>query len=124
MMECRSYGLRCVCVAAGILVCAGSAWADGTVRPPRDYKGSLEEQAQEAIVIFTAGEKKGDAREDLILKISVKGNASRFAWIIPFPSKPEIAKEDPKLFKELFQIVPAGHTPILEQAFQLLLVRP
>jgi len=82
--------------------------------PPRDYKGSLEERAQEAIIIFHGSQTKGKAVEDLILKIRVQGSARKFAWVVPFPNEPTITKEDPKLFKELFAYVQARtrrHTP-------------
>ena len=79
--------------------------ADGKVVPPRDYKGSLEEKAQEAIIIFHSSETAGEATEDLILKIQVAGRADRFAWVVPLPKEPKIGKEDPKLFAELFSYV-------------------
>jgi len=81
------------------------ALADGKVVPPRDYVGSLEEKAQEAIIIFQPSDRPGEASEDLILKITVEGSAKNFAWIIPFPNEPDIAKEDEALFTELFDYV-------------------
>ena len=78
---------------------------DGKVIRPRNYKGSLEEKAQEAIIIFNGSEKPEQATEDLILKIQVEGEAASFAWVIPFPNEPEVKKEDPKLFSELFAYV-------------------
>ena len=78
------------------------AWADGKIVPPRDYKGSLEERGQEAILIFDRpGE--GKAIQDLILKVTIEGNAREFAWVIPFPNPPETFREDPALFSELFR---------------------
>jgi hypothetical protein len=83
-----------------------AALADGIVRPPRDYKGSLEEKAQEAIIIFR-GTNSGEATEDLILKVRVAGEAKSFGWVIPFPNRPEVEKEDARLFQELFDYVQA-----------------
>ena len=83
------------------------ALADGKVVPPRQYTGSLEERSQEAIIIFHGAEKAGEATEDLILKIEVEGDATEFAWIVPLPNDPKIAKEDPQLFRELFNYVQA-----------------
>ncbi len=80
-------------------------YADGLVIPPRDYKGSLEERAQEAIIILDRGNDTKTAIEDLILKIRVEGNAKQFAWIVPFPAAPETFKEDPEIFKEIFDYV-------------------
>lgn len=77
--------------------------ADGKVVPLRNYKGSLEERAQEAIIIFNSSRVPGEATEDLILKIRVEGDAEEFAWIVPFPTAPDTQPEDPKLFSELFR---------------------
>jgi hypothetical protein len=83
--------------------------ADGKLFPPRDYAGSIEERAQEAIITFHAGEKLGEAREDLILKVSVEAQAPArsFGWVVPFPSEPKTAPEDAVLFKEAFDYVEA-----------------
>jgi hypothetical protein len=96
------------CVFLLLVFAAQSVSADGFVVPPRDYKGSLEESAQEAIIIFHGSDKAGGATQDLILKIQVKGNAKHFAWIVPFPNEPKpIEKEDAALFRELFNYVEA-----------------
>lgn len=84
-----------------------SSLADGKVMPPRKYSGSLEERAQEAIIIFHGSKKLDDAVEDLILKISVTGDVDNFAWIIPFPKQPMVEEEDDRLFKEVFDYVEA-----------------
>jgi hypothetical protein len=82
--------------------------ADGKLVPPRDYKGSPEESFQEAVIVFQEGDEQRTAREDLILKITVHGDQlSTFAWIIPFPSAPDIQREDAALFRELFEYVEA-----------------
>lgn len=82
-----------------------SSKADGKVIAPRNYAGSLEERSQEAIIIFHSSEEPAEAKEDLVLKIQVDGRATQFAWVIPFPNQPEVGKEDPALFRELFQYV-------------------
>jgi len=84
-----------------------SALADGKLMPPRDYKGSLEESSQEAIIIFQGSTKMGGAVEDLILKITVHGEASTFGWVVPFPSEPRVTREDARIFKEVFDYVEA-----------------
>ncbi|MDP6114364.1 MAG: DUF2330 domain-containing protein [Planctomycetota bacterium] len=83
--------------------------ADGILRPykERDYTGSVEEKSQEAIIIFKGGDEKKRATEDIILKVTAAGDAKSFSWIIPFPKQPEISKEDPKLFKEVFSHIEA-----------------
>ncbi len=103
----RANAAAALCVLLSCSALLTPAWADGKLIAPRDYKGSLEEKGQEAIIIFHSSEEKGKATEDLILKISVVGNAKRFAWVIPFPNEPKITKEDPKLFGELFSDVEA-----------------
>jgi len=108
----RERGSRLVYYAIGALLClaAGTvcdALADGKLVPPRDYRGSLEEQAQEAVIIFHGSSVPGEAREDLILKITVAGGlpVSEFGWVVPFPQEPTVQREDAALFRELFDYV-------------------
>jgi hypothetical protein len=89
-------------VILAVLLGQVSLHADGKVVRPRDYHGSLEESAQEAIILFEPGSEGVSAVEDLILKISVTGNTNHFAWIVPFPNVPETTEESAKLFTELF----------------------
>ena len=106
-------------VALGVALfwlAAGVALADGKVVAPRDYKGSLEERAQEAIIIFNGAGTSGEATEDVILKIRVEGHVEKFAWIIPFPNEPTIEKESPKLFEELFSYVEARRASMYKKA--------
>ena len=58
----RPLGVVSVC-AVVFLAVAGGVLADGVMRPPRNYHGSLEERAQEAIIIFHASETPGGAVE-------------------------------------------------------------
>jgi Uncharacterized protein conserved in bacteria (DUF2330) len=90
-----------------------AARGDGMVMAPREYKGSLEELAQEAILVFHPGDEKRSATEDMILKIRVRGDVERFAWIIPLPTEPTTFPEDPALFQELHRYVQAR---LLEQS--------
>jgi hypothetical protein len=99
-----------VVAALGFWACTVAtprARADGMVVAPRDYKGSLEERAQEAIILFHAGEDGRQATEDMILKIRVEGAAESFAWVIALPDTPTTAAEDSKLFEELHRYVQA-----------------
>jgi len=90
-----------------VLLAPSTVAADGKVMPPAEYQGSLEERAQEAILIFHGSGEPGGATEDLILRIEVEGEADEFAWVIPFPAEPTIAKEESRLFRELFDYVAA-----------------
>ena len=93
-----------------LLICltiSTTALADGKIVPPRNYKGSLEEKAQEAIIIYNQGSGTTESTQDLILKIRVAGSADQFAWVVPFPNEPKAARENAKLFQELFQYVDA-----------------
>ena len=85
----------------------GSQWArgDGMLVRPKDYKGSLEERAQEALILFHAGDETRPATEDLILKIRVEGDTASFAWVVALPDEPTTAPEDGKLFEELHRYV-------------------
>ncbi|NQU25662.1 MAG: DUF2330 domain-containing protein [Candidatus Nealsonbacteria bacterium] len=98
--------------AAAVLPCQSPALADGKAIGPamfqgRPYEGSVEERSQEAIIIFHGSRTAGEAREDVILKIGVTGGVENFAWVVPFPDKPDVAKEDDKLFTELYDYVQA-----------------
>lgn len=96
--------LLCTLVFAAI---AGAARADGKVFAPVEYKGSLQERAQEAILLFHPGDEKTSATEDMILKIKVDGDVRNFAWVVPLPSEPTTGQEDAKLFEELHAYVQA-----------------
>lgn len=98
--------------AIAAVVCGPSLLADGMAVPRKLYKGvpyegSIEERAQEAIIIFQGSPTPGQATEDLILKISLQGDVEDFAWIVPFPNEPQAAKESPALFRQLHQYVEA-----------------
>lgn len=100
----------CFLIVASLAAWGGGArlaLGDGMVMAPREYKGSLEELAQEAILVFHPGDGKRSATEDMILKIRVRGDVERFAWIIPLPSEPTTSPEDPALFEELHRYVQA-----------------
>lgn len=85
--------------------------ADGKVirRQLEKYEGSLEESAQEAIIIYKDYE--DGAIENLILKIDVEGPDKDFAWVVPFPQVPKIYEEKSILFDELFNYVEYMRTP-------------
>jgi len=85
--------------------------ADGKVvrKQLEKYEGSLEESAQEAIIIYK--DYKDGAVENLILKIKVEGPDKDFAWVVPFPTPPKIYEEKSILFDELFNYVQYMATP-------------
>ena len=101
-----------VILLAGLLFCV--AWpqqldADGIVKGPRNYAGSLAETSQEAIIVFELGQQGQPSRQSLVLKIQVESDQplDQLAWIVPFPAEPEVAPASPQLFKELFDYVEA-----------------
>ncbi|MBI4229346.1 MAG: DUF2330 domain-containing protein [Planctomycetes bacterium] len=81
------------------------AGARACICAPRDYKGSHEETAQEAIVFWQEG------REDLVLKVDYRltpaqGEAlpASLAWVIPVPAVPDrYEEEDPDIFVDMFE---------------------
>ncbi|MFO7898460.1 MAG: DUF2330 domain-containing protein [Planctomycetota bacterium] len=108
----RAFGGIVVLALVIALAAAHPAGADGTMVGPKTvgtvpYDRSPQEEAQEAIIIFRAATDETPATEDLILKVSVKGDVDQFAWVIPFPRQPDISKEDAVLFRELYQYVEA-----------------
>jgi hypothetical protein len=94
-------------LAALASLAAGGVRADGIVVGPKSYAGPLEEWSQEAIIIFQASKRPGEAVEDLILKITVEGEVDEFAWVVPFPTAPAVEEEDAALFVELRNYVQA-----------------
>ena len=56
-----------ILVATASLTGGGLVQAEGLVRPPIAYKGSLQERSQEAIIVFREGEKGKSAKNDLWL---------------------------------------------------------
>ncbi len=94
-----------------LIALPASVRADGKVMPPRNYTGSLEEKAQEAIIVFTPGTSEKSAVQDMIIKIEVEGKVDDFAWVVPLPSKPTTHEEDAALFKECFNYVEARLRP-------------
>lgn len=98
-------GLFFWCSVLSALLLPQQTSADGKLVRPKSYHGSLEEVSQEAIIIFTPSDKPGEAVEDLILKIGVRGDVNHFAWVIPFPNEPVIGRENAELFRELYDYV-------------------
>lgn len=114
---------RAGALLVGLCVCIGSpqhTWADGLVKAPRNYAGSLEESSQEAMIVFEAGQGGHPSRQTLVLKIQVDNDQplNQLAWVVPFPVEPEIHEAPTGLFKELFDYVEArkrarSHKPAL-----------
>jgi hypothetical protein len=70
---------------------------------PDSMSFDLYESAQRAVILYgnSTGNCTGNYTEHLILSVSFEGDAEHFAWVIPVPSKPEIAVTDAELFWEL-----------------------
>lgn len=79
------------------------AFLPACLHPPRDYKGSLEETSQQAIIFYENG------REELILKVDYKAKGDKLptslAWVVPTPTTPDhYAVTSAKVFEELFRM--------------------
>ncbi len=73
------------------------ALADGAIVPPRgDY--NVTEAEQKAIIFYDQG------KEDLILSITFKSDATDFGWLIPVPQKPTVDKSSDKAFEKLGEL--------------------
>ena len=83
------------------------AYGDGKVIRPIRYMGVLEEEAQDAIIVFRPGTAEKKSQQDLVLQIRVRGDIKQFAWVVPLPEAPKTSKEDANLFKELKRYVRA-----------------
>ncbi len=70
---------------------------------PETYKGSIGQDAQEAVLIHHQN------REELVLRINYRITGDKmpdnFAWVITTPAEPDTyALADPKLFKDMFNL--------------------
>ena len=64
-----------------MLSCAMPARADGKLIRPRNYQGSLEENSQEAIIIFHSSDQPDGAFEELIPSCAKRGAAPSSFWL-------------------------------------------
>lgn len=86
-----------VLLSLGVIVVLGCCMV------PVTYKGSIGQDAQEAVLIYDGN------REELVLRINyrIKGVSmpDKFAWVITTPKEPDsYAVADPKLFKDMFKL--------------------
>lgn len=99
-----------VMLFVGLLVARSvGAWADGCFFPPADFRGAdLAEPEQRAIAIHL------DGMETLLLFVDYAGAAGRFGWVVPVPSKPEVALAEPGTWNDVVD----GHGRLQEQFWQ------
>ena len=90
-----------IIVALLLFLFPQAAMADGMVVAPETQW--IEETDQQAVIFYDQGV------ETLILSISFQGDAEDFGWIVPVPSKPEIAKGSDELFTTLEELT--GYVP-------------
>ena len=87
------------------IVFARAAHADGCMFPRQEDWKRLRERAlinevdQKAVVMFR------DGKEDLIISPSFQGEAAGFAWVVPVPTRPQVAIVKGALFHELAELV-------------------
>ena len=78
-----------------------SALGDGVFVPPRAvhdariHAADITEPTQKACLAWS------DGQERLVLQVSFKGEAERFAWLVPTPSVPKVSKADDSIFHTL-----------------------
>ncbi len=76
-----------------VLLLPNLTMADGGLIPPPNYQ--IYETDQRAVIFFE------NNIETLILSTKFQGTANNFAWIIPTPSQPQVAKSTIELFNSL-----------------------
>jgi hypothetical protein len=82
-----------------LLMTAGSAFAVGAFFASDSDKEDVFAPGARAFVI------RNGIHEDLILQVGFAGNASKFAWVVPVPSKPTIQYGNAGIFDELRDIL-------------------
>jgi len=89
-----------------ILFTAPGAWADGFTFIRRAYLAAPTEPLQEAVIVHDG------SREQMILRVAVKAEDDRLAWVVPVPGRPEISQADPAVFSAL----ELGSSPKVEKS--------
>jgi len=79
-----------------LLLAPNLALADGMIIPPPAHY--MYETDQKGVIFFEEG------IEILILSTSFKGDADNFAWVIPTPARPEVAKASSEIFTALQEL--------------------
>lgn len=103
--------LRTLTIAAAAITLAPSLYADGTMLPEealyRKHRQNalINEPEQKAVIYYRNG------IEDLIISPRFEGPASRFAWVIPVPSRPKVDKLDGAIFHELERLTAPADRP-------------
>ena len=75
------------------LIFPAIASADGAIFPPPDYW--MQETDQKAVIFHEKNV------ETMVLSVTFRGDAKDFSWIVPTPSRPEVAKSTDELFTAL-----------------------
>ncbi|MFA6525591.1 MAG: DUF2330 domain-containing protein [Patescibacteria group bacterium] len=70
--------------------------ADGMIMPSPDYW--VQETAQKAVIFYEGGV------ETMVVSITFQGDAEKFGWVIPTPTKPTITKGSDELFTSLEEL--------------------
>lgn len=81
--------------------------ADGMLIPPPDFM--IYETEQKAAIFYDQGV------EHLVIQIAFRGDAEKFAWIIPTPTQPKVEKSTDSLFLKLDQLTRPEMKPMLER---------
>ena len=89
-----------------ILFTAPGAWADGFTFIRRAYLAAPTEPLQEAVIVHDG------SREQMILRVAVKAEDDRLAWVVPVPGRPQIAPGNAAIFSAL----ELGSSPKVEKS--------
>jgi hypothetical protein len=69
----------------------------------RNRDADVREPEQKALLVFDRGV------EDLVLEVKYEGASQDFGWIVPLPSRPDMAPERPELFEDLSKLTQSPH---------------
>jgi len=79
-----------------VLIMPAVVSADGAIFPPPDYW--MQETDQKAVIFQEKNV------ETMVLSVTFRGDAKDFSWIVPTPSRPEVAKSTDELFTALAKL--------------------
>jgi hypothetical protein len=99
----RLAGLCVSSLAIGLV----APWAYTCIHPPRGFKGSIEQTAQSAVILWHAERQELVLRNNYLITPGDDGQLpAAIAWVVPVPNVPDgYSVENPKLFEELFHLV-------------------
>jgi len=79
----------------GVALTTPNAWADGGIVSAQAYEVAPREPLQEAVILHDG------LHEQMLLHVLIEAEGSDLAWLVPVPSRPQVALANPAIFSRL-----------------------